>query len=270
MTKDPSDDDPRFIAYKAILIAIKTDPVFSYSLDWDVLRNLIGKYYDATFALVEGRTEIIEKAKTANTEACVSYMQQRLSEKLIIACGELVAESFTFAQTFALQSLGAPASLVNRTKISAKVFESLLVANRQRYIAPLKEHFLRDHHGSEAAYDLAELASHYPELLRIWRLAKADAIRDQEHSQHKDTWRERLGSYRLPDDLVEWLNQSKPAIAATLSARTDLPHLQKRLENGYALTKPSEIALEHSARLCGAEPYFYSVAHLFKFLKEKR
>jgi hypothetical protein len=270
MAKQQSEDDPRVITFISILKAIETEEVFSYNLNFEALAVLLTAHYSATFDRNEIPLETKEKFTNAYTDACLSYLKQRLKQKAIKACQELLAESVTFAHTFVLQSAGAPASLVNKSKISAKTFEAVLIASRKSYIAPLKEHFLRGHIGSEADYDLTDLSSNYQPLLDKWQLAKDDAKRDQKHSVHKQNWRERLDTYQLPDDLIEWLNLSESEKADILSQRTDLPHLQEKLAKGYALVKPSEIALEHAARLCGADPYYYSVSHLFRLLKNKK
>lgn len=266
MAKEWSEDDPRALAYIAILKAIETDGIFSYSLNFEALTILLSTYQSAVFDLMDIPLEAKEKFKNAYTDASLSYIRQRLRQKATKACHELLAESLTFAHTFVLQSAGAPASLVNKSKVSAKAFENVLIASRKSYIAPLKEHFLRGS-GSESDYDLTELRDHYQSLLPKWRLAKKDAKRDQRYPVHKQNWRDRLSTYDLPDDLIEWLNQSEIERANILSSRTDLPHLQEKLANGYALTMPSEIALEHAARLCGTPAYYYSISHLFGLLK---
>lgn len=95
----------------------------------------------------------------------------------------------------------------------------------------------------------------------------------QKASLLKENWRKRIqGSYEsdLPDDLVEWLNANEEERRVKLEARTDLEYLPKKLIDGYALCMPSEIALEHSARLCGAPPYYYSKSRLFEIKREKQ
>jgi hypothetical protein len=123
--------------------------------------------------------------------------------------------------------------------------------------------------GSEALYDLTELPKYYQKLLSIWQAAAKDSKRDQKHSVYKKTWRERLSAYQLPDDLIEWLNIKPEDREHKLASHPFYGYLKFRREKSkgqedqlYELSTSRDIALEHSARLCGAEPYFYSTGYL--------
>ena len=127
--------------------------------------------------------------------------------------------------------------------------------------------------GMTPHYDLTNLPDHYPNLLKIWQAAKQDAKKAQKELLLKENWRKRIqGSYKydLPDDLIEWLNTNEQERQAKLTGRSDLKYLPKRLKDGYVLTMPSDFAVEHSARLCGAPPYYYSKSHLQGILREKK
>lgn len=119
-------------------------------------------------------------------------------------------------------------------------------------------------------FDLVNIDQHYEYLKDIWKSAKREAIKAQADRLKSEKWRQRVNAYEvdLPDDLIEWLNKSDAEKREILAARTDLPHLKARLRDGYNLSKPSAIALEHAARLCGAPPYYYSIARLWELYRK--
>ena len=122
-------------------------------------------------------------------------------------------------------------------------------------------------------YDLTKLPDYYRDLQKTWQSAKKDAQKAQNDLLLKGNWRKRIKvSYLddLPDDLIEWLNENEQERQSVFEARTDLIYLSKKLKDGYVISKPSQFALEHSARLCGAPPYYYSITRLFEILREKQ
>lgn len=130
----------------------------------------------------------------------------------------------------------------------------------------------RESAGIKPNYDLSQLPSYYPSLRAIWVSAKRDAHKAQNDPLLQENWRKRTqASYscNLPDDLIEWLNQNEQERQAILEARLDLIYLPRKLKDGYVISKPSDFPLEHSARLCGAPPYYYSKSLLFDRLREK-
>jgi hypothetical protein len=79
----------------------------------------------------------------------------------------------------------------------------------------------------------------------------------------------------LPSDLIEWLALSKvpDADGSYFPELSDASRnrLEQRLINeGYRLSTPHLIALEHSARLCGAPEYGYAIQTLKNALSEQR
>ena len=131
----------------------------------------------------------------------------------------------------------------------------------------------KESRGVKPDYDLTKLPDYYHDLQRTWQSAKKDAQKAQNNPLLKSNWRKRIQvSYSddLPNDLVEWLNENEQERQAIFKTRTDLKYLPKKLKDGYVISKPSHLALEHSARLCGAPPYYYSIARLFEILKEKQ
>lgn len=127
--------------------------------------------------------------------------------------------------------------------------------------------------GRKADYLLVQLDTHYKRLQPIWRLAKADSRKAQIDPALSKRWRQRIKSSfeaELPDDLIEWLNSSVEEQQERLLSFKKLTNLQKKLEAGYALTKPSDIAMEHAARLCGAPPYNYAVSTLWDIWRKQK
>jgi hypothetical protein len=128
----------------------------------------------------------------------------------------------------------------------------------------------RSRGGSNANYNLNGLLDFYKKLLPFWQQAKRDAHQAQHNPIKKSIWRELIRGYGLPDDLIEWLNKSEDEKTMKILGYSEFTYLQEKLKSGYALTKPSELALEHSARLCGVPPYYYSVSYLFEHLPSKQ
>jgi hypothetical protein len=120
--------------------------------------------------------------------------------------------------------------------------------------------------GRKAKYVLVRLNSHYKILQPIWKVAKSDSKKAQMNPMLSERWRQRIKNSfktKLPKDLIEWLNVSDQERYEKLLSFSKLTNLQEKLKDGYALSKPSDIAMEHSARLCGAPPYNYAVSTLW-------
>lgn len=102
---------------------------------------------------------------------------------------------------------------------------------------------LRMRGGSEPDYDLSNLTNHYNELRSIWRDAKSLYRRNSESRN----WREmiRVEYTDLPLDLINRL---------VLQGES----------------RPSDLALEHAARLCGVPKNHYTTRWLRQQLRENR
>lgn len=130
----------------------------------------------------------------------------------------------------------------------------------------------KESRGRKPNYDFTKLPDYYRVLREIWESAKEEAQKAQNDPLLKGNWRKRTQasySYDLPDDLIEWLNEDEQERQNIFKLRTDLKFLSKKLKDGYVISKPSEFALEHSARLCGVPPYYYSTARLFEIRKKQ-
>ncbi len=113
---------------------------------------------------------------------------------------------------------------------------------------------------------LVNFAWEYFVCLRDWQEAK----RIYRRNRNSTSWRKCIkDDYPdSPDDLIEWLALSENKSNLEAEAFQNLPddarsRLSYRIENeGYRLSMPSDIALEHAVRLCGCRPYIYSLSRL--------
>jgi len=115
--------------------------------------------------------------------------------------------------------------------------------------------------GRESRFDLDALTEHYESLLPIWKEAKKDYKDTQKYPLKKARWVKVIdASFDLPSDLI-----------ARLAEIPDLPDelLAKIAEKG-GTSKPSDIALEHASRRCGAPPYEYAISSLWDQLRKYR
>jgi hypothetical protein len=136
----------------------------------------------------------------------------------------------------------------------------------------LRDLRLKESRDEGTGHDLGRLREYQKDLAPIWVSAKKDAHEAQDRPLLTGNWRRRVkNSYdvQLPDDLIEWLNKSSVDRQSNLLAYNQLPLLQERLREGYELSKPSDIALEHAARLCAVSPYEYAISSLWKIYRRQ-
>jgi hypothetical protein len=106
--------------------------------------------------------------------------------------------------------------------------------------------------GSKTDYDLTSLGSHYEKMLPVWKDAKAIWKKNRERN-----WQAFIQSeYRdlqLPVDLIARLSGSPSHLS---------DDIKTKLSEKGGSASPSDIALEHAARLCGVSDYHYTLRHL--------
>jgi hypothetical protein len=119
----------------------------------------------------------------------------------------------------------------------------------------VRRRFLREYLADcSGAPVFSEFGEHYDSMYPIWK----DAKRIYKQNKDRPRWRELVhAAYpeeELDDDLI-----------ARLSGRlNDLSEdVQVKLSEKGGNSTPASIALEHAARLCGAQPYQYSHRHLY-------
>jgi len=99
-------------------------------------------------------------------------------------------------------------------------------------------------------YNLSELLNHYITVLPLWQDAK-DIYKDNRNRN----WKRIIDTVHpyLPDDLVARLSGNPADLSDEIKA--------KLAEKG-GTSEPSDIAVEHAARLCGAPDYGYALSTL--------
>jgi len=216
--------------------------------------------------------QAIATASLGVAEENVELIQRETNKRLVEAL-EFIKDKYKTRFEWMISSLVIDAVI----SVSPIPFSPHIVRNLQAFGNWITKEDLnlpeKESGGATPDYDLTNLPDHYPNLLNIWRSAKRDAIKAQKEPLLKENWRKRIQKsyeYDLPDDLIEWLNVNEQERQAKLMARSDLKHLTKKLKDGYVLSMPSDLAIEHAARLCGTPPYYYSKSHLQGILREKK
>lgn len=110
-----------------------------------------------------------------------------------------------------------------------------------------------------------ELPMHKSFLDEVWAKAK-EIYRDvRSHKTWRDTIKQEIKAeyeLELPDDLVtrlagNWADLSEKA-QEKLSTQRD------------RISQPSDIAIEHAARLCGADHYQFTISYLYQKIREQK
>lgn len=101
---------------------------------------------------------------------------------------------------------------------------------------------------------IEEIAPNYRYVLPMWK----DAKRLYKQNRNRANWREIIKAAH-PD-----LAECEDLISRLSGKLNDLPEeIQAKLSEKGGDSKPSSIALEHAARLCGIEAYSYGVRYLY-------
>jgi len=173
-----------------------------------------------------------------------------LSEALITYGKDIVRESFA-----------------NAVKdMTGKYPKDYVKVVRQIYGNPLDNSFIKGdlRGGKDPKADLSSLSQHYDKVRAIW-IEAADlynTIMRSKHSYRKKEWMEDIKNAfsDLPEDLILRLQpfSEYPIELATICS-----------EKG-GMNDPEDIALEHAAQLCGAEPYTFKLSSLKSKLKKQK
>jgi hypothetical protein len=130
-----------------------------------------------------------------------------------------------------------------------------------KFAAQRKELLKSDLAECLGSLDFTELAEHYDSVLPVWKDAKLIF----KQNSKRPTWRELIRAAH-PD--VEF---DEDLLARLSGKLNDLPEdVQAKLSAKGGDSKPSSIALEHAARLCGAAPYQYGVRYLYILKNEAK
>jgi hypothetical protein len=129
-------------------------------------------------------------------------------------------------------------------------------------IAAMRRRLLREEVAANLGkkkVNFSELGEHYKKLLQVWK----DAKLIYKQNSNRATWREIIRAaypeVKFDDDLISRLSGKLNDLSE---------EIQAKLSEKGGDSKPSSIALEHAARMCGARPYQYSLRHLYNIKNE--
>lgn len=198
----------------------------------------------------------------------IEYIIYRLDRKLNTALNELWHEAYFLASnSMAMEMMGAMwetgVEVIHDPNEPTEKMNRLLA----KFAGQRKEVLKSDLAERLGLLDFTELAEHYNRLLPVWKDAKSIYKQNIGRKAWRDLIRAEYEDTEFPDDLLSRLTGNLK----------DLPEeIRAKLRAKGGITKkdgastPSSIALEHAARLCGAEPYQYSVRHLYNIKNETR
>ncbi|MCG3143030.1 MAG: hypothetical protein HONDAALG_00343 [Gammaproteobacteria bacterium] len=124
----------------------------------------------------------------------------------------------------------------------------------------------RTREGKKAKADQVrtQLRLEYERILEFWREASqiCNSTRESTSEIRRSRWREdiRRDFPLLPDDLIERL---QPKLLWS-------DEIKKSMGDKGGSSDPDDIALEHAARLCGADDYMYKLTTLKEYLKQQK
>jgi hypothetical protein len=174
----------------------------------------------------------------------VRFFIEGLDHKLVWALGEMVDEALELASAAIQATIVKDLTQIEEADVKVEItkvkerFDNLvhsMVDERQRFL-----------HGSFELFfpkpNFDNLASRYESLLKIWQEAKRFYQSNRKHSTWQDMIRKLYPT--LPDDLIERLGRKGDST-------------------------PSTIAIEHAARLCGAQRNQFSARHYFRLMADR-
>jgi hypothetical protein len=169
----------------------------------------------------------------------LAQLQPKLEEALYELCNQLIVQAI-----HDLGKMGGKAQAMKR-------LEKAFLKRRNARIGITRG-------GSEPSFNLSQLLAYYAQLLPRWQNAK----RIYRQNKKQAEW---------PSIVAAGEKDLLPDLIARLADAPDLSNdLLTKLERHGGGSSPSDIALEHAARMCGAPPYAYTLRHLQGLLKEQR
>lgn len=186
------------------------------------------------------------------------YFLNNFRQKLSDSIEELFIEA-----TVAFKSLNKVLFTdgIRKRTLRSHIINEIFIKTESRRKEYLKQAFFE----LDSTWMLSELSEHYQQLKPIWREAQKIYRANRKFTVWKRAVKHEIASQfnlELPDDLIErlsgnWANLPEE-IQAKLSAQRD------------KLSQPADIAIEHAARLCGADPYQFSLSYLYRIVKQQR
>lgn len=198
----------------------------------------------------------------AFAEYMMDYLIYRLNQKMVIAFNEHFTEAHFLCYTRIINELmgtmeEAGVEIIGDPNEPVDIMDRLL----GRSSALRRKILKNDLADSLGIPNFEEFGERYESVLPVWK----DAKLIYKQNSKRPAWRELIRAahpdVEFDDDLL-----------ARLSGRlADLPEdIQEKLAEKGGDSKPSSIALEHAARLCGAQPYRYSLRHLYNIKNEAK
>lgn len=192
------------------------------------------------------------------TDYAITRFIYSLEEKIENAVEELANEAILVALAGFIHEVGGEFTALNikdyHTGFIFEEYQRILAETHAERRSSLKE---------SLKYlllpNFEELQEYYREVLPLWQDAKSL----YKQNRNRPTWRDIIKAAH-PD-----LKDEDDLISRLSGRLQDLPEeIQAKLSEKGGDSKPSSIALEHAARLCGANPYEYSVRYLYYNLRK--
>jgi hypothetical protein len=202
--------------------------------------------------------EVQASLVTDYTQDAIALFLHGLKGKMENALDELCQETALIAKA-ALYS-----EVSNMLKDAGVIVPESYTAQEEmkRLLADMaaeRKAFLKEQLAYVLEPNLEEFAEHYAAVLPIWKDAKIIYKQNSNRATWRDLIRVAYPEHELDDDLISRLS----------GKLNDLPEeIQIKLSEKGGDSKPSSIALEHAARLCGTEPYKYILRYLYYKLKK--
>lgn len=225
------------------------------------LSAFVGSRTDKNFSREESISREVFAA--ALTLYAKKYLLKRLDDIINASVKGLVTELHESQRLIVEAALGL--------KKQGQLYPHLLSGKRldEIWLSIIREHldpkFVKGRGGKKPKADLTRLHEKYNYVLSDWSEASElfQAFSKSRSADRRDKWRKEIyGRFKsFPLDLIE-----------RLQPMADWPELiQKFCSEKGGEDKPEDIALEHAARLCGANRYSYMLSTLRqKYNQQKR
>lgn len=184
-----------------------------------------------------------------------------LHGKMLLALHELCGETMLMTQARlqafivdSLQKQGLTVVLGRNQQKNLKVILESTASERKDYLTRSLESF-----SGGGRFD--QLHDHYQRLLPVWKEAKDIYEQNKKREKWQEMIRAAYPEICFPADLLSRLT----------GRLLDLPEaIQTKVAETGGDSKPSSLALEHSARMCGAAPYQIGIRQLYNLKKTAR
>lgn len=214
------------------------------------LDDSMGKIADIPLP-AERRTEWINGLARIAIRSFIEYLQPKLSHALL----EHELEIKVLMRGFIEQAFNGFTGL--QSPVSAKKeadrLAAMIKADRRAWLVGSLDRIA-------GKPSFSQLAEHYQFLLPKWRDAKAVYKQNKRRAKWKEIVISAIEGVALPDDLLNRLPGPQAELAEDIQAA---------LQRTGADSSPSNLAIEHAARLCGFKPYDNPVRGLFARIKRQ-